>query len=228
MSTPPHSQPPPNPKDDGNTANKNPESPELPRCIVRWFRGFHLHREKSKVTDWVGVILTLGVAVAAFWSAWVFQDQLREMRTQTKQSLDSFRIDEQASVGLDKPLIAEKLNFPGPSFTRSGPDGTVHQPDNPNPLIHTSLSLKNFGKTPAFNVVAQAFSSNIDMIDVESKTMCQFAEDASSGKAVRDGPRQDIKWETLGVTIFPGQTFVTPKDVPGGDIPRLFIVGCIA
>jgi hypothetical protein len=129
----------------------------------------------------------------------------------------SMKVDQRAWVGLDKPMVADKINLPGPRLS-----------DDPNPLIRTGVSMKNFGKTPAFDVVVDVFSSNLEMLDIESNTQCKFAEDFSSGRTLRDNKQNNLKWRTIGKTIFPGQPIFEPEDVPGGDIPRLFIVGCIA
>jgi len=142
---------------------------------------------------------------------------------QWRAQANALKVDQRAWVGLDKPMIAEKINFPGPRFTWSGTDGVIHQPDTPNPLIHTGVSLNNFGKTPAFDVIVSVFSSGEEMLENISNAQCESAEKASRG----EGPH-NYKWPTAGKTIFPGQPTFEPKDVPGGDIPKLFIVGCIA
>lgn len=141
---------------------------------------------------------------------------------------NSLKVDQRAWVGLDKPMVADKINFPGPRFTWSGPDGVIHPIQNPNPLIRTGVSMRNFGKTPAFDVVVNVFSSDQEMLDAESNAQCKFSEDFSTGKAMRDNKQPSDKWPTLGITIFPGETFFKAENVPGGDVPRLFIVGCIA
>jgi len=64
------------PRDNRNLGDNSPDPTEVLRYLIRWFRGFHLHREKPKVTDWVTVVLTLAVAGAAICSAWIFQKQL--------------------------------------------------------------------------------------------------------------------------------------------------------
>lgn len=88
MSAAPDGKTPSDPSNDGEKQERLPEKPELPRCIVRWFRGFHLHREKPKITDCLTAALTLGVAIAAFWSAWIFQGQFTLMRDADRPWID--------------------------------------------------------------------------------------------------------------------------------------------
>jgi hypothetical protein len=141
MSATPDGESAPNPRNDGNHEDHSPEPPEIPRFIVRWFRGFHLHREKPKVTDYLTVGLTLGVAIAAFWSACIFQGQLTEARKQTQRSTDSFRIDERAWIGIEpiKPILLMPNMTPdtGAAFT-------------------CDIYPKNFGKTAATDILVRA------------------------------------------------------------------------
>src|SRR5437762_3066063 len=80
MSTPPNTNAASNPGNNREKESQFPEKPEMPRSIIKWFRSFHLNREKPKITDHLTVVLTLVVAIAAFWSACIFQGQLTEMR----------------------------------------------------------------------------------------------------------------------------------------------------
>ncbi len=163
----------------------------------------------------------------AIWCQMIKQSKIASAAL--RQSNESFRSDERAWVGLDRPMIAEVINYAGPKFTWSNGNGVIHPIETPNPLIHTGVSIKNFGKTPAFDVIVQTWSAPQEMLDTESNVECQFAEDFSSGKVIRQqAPHKGATWPTFGKTIFPGQEVTEPKDVPGGDIPGLFIVGCIA
>jgi hypothetical protein len=130
MSTAPSNQAASNPGNNRESKKQLPEKPELPRCIVRWFRGFHLNREKSKVTDWATAVLTLGVAIAAFWSAWIFQGQLTETRNDAVT-------DQRAWLGIQ----TQKLS--------------THAIDQGKGLInidHIVIPALNSGKSPALNI----------------------------------------------------------------------------
>jgi hypothetical protein len=84
MTTTPNRQPAPHPKNDRDDGDYSPTPGQMMRRFVLCLRGFHLNREKAKVTDWLVVALSLGVAGAAFWSAWIFQGQLTEARRATE------------------------------------------------------------------------------------------------------------------------------------------------
>jgi hypothetical protein len=140
MSAAPNDESATNPRNDGNREDYSPEEPELPRFIVRWFRGFHLHREKPKVTDYLTVGLTLGVAIAAFWSACIFQGQLTEARIATQQSTESFRIDERAWIEIE-PIKGT------PFFPRTEKIGAAFQ---------YPVYIRNVGKTVARDIQLRA------------------------------------------------------------------------
>src|SRR5229473_4738660 len=86
--------------------------------------------EKSKASDWAMVILTFLTAVAAFISAWLFQEQLIEARK-------SFKLDERAWIELE-PISQrpDPLNF-----------------DKDHASYRYELWLKNVGKTVASDVI---------------------------------------------------------------------------
>jgi hypothetical protein len=173
-------------------------------------------REGRKYTlEKITALSVLGYAIITFF--------------QWRAQINSLKVDQRAWAGLDKPMVADVINYAGPKWTWTGPDKAIHPVDTPNPMIHTGVAIKNFGKTPAFDVVVEVWAGPQEELDVNSKTECEFAEDFSSGKAIKMGtPRKGATWPTFGKTIFPGQEVTEPEDVPGGDVPRLFIVGCIA
>jgi hypothetical protein len=136
MSAPPNRDAPSNPGNNRDNENQFPEKPELPRFIRRWFRGFHLNREKSKVTDYLTVGLTLLIALAAFWSAWIFQGQLDEAQRSTRLAVRPW-------IGLDEGLQAIE-NTPL----------QIDAMGNAN-LVYT-IRAKNYSNAPASNVWADA------------------------------------------------------------------------
>lgn len=172
-------------------------------------------KQSGRLVQWLIFLATAIYAAIAFG--------------QWRAQINALKVDQRAWIGLEKPMVAEKINYPGPELTwgRENQPSVVH-PGGPNPLIHTGVSIKNFGKTPAFDVFVSVFSTPKDLIDAQSNVQCQFAEDFSTGKVIRDSKRTDLKWPTMGKTIFPGQPIFEPEDVPGGDIPRMSVVGCIA
>ncbi|HEX4773254.1 MAG TPA: hypothetical protein VH351_20640 [Bryobacteraceae bacterium] len=76
VGTTPNSQATTNPKRHTNETDNPPTPTQM--------SNFGLNREKAKITDWLVVALTLLVAIAAFWSAWIFQGQLAEMHKATE------------------------------------------------------------------------------------------------------------------------------------------------
>lgn len=80
------------PKDQSNPSEQPPRPSELSvalfdfrRAAREYVRNYlNAPREKSKWTDGAMVLLTLLIAVAAFWSAWIFQGQLSEAHRATE------------------------------------------------------------------------------------------------------------------------------------------------
>jgi hypothetical protein len=79
----------------------SPEPSLVLRYFLRWLRGFHLDRERSKAADWAMVVLTVFAVVAAFGSAWLFELQLFDARRSTDATIHNFMVDERAWVELE-------------------------------------------------------------------------------------------------------------------------------
>lgn len=109
------------------------------RLFILCLRGFHLNREKAKVTDWLVVALTLVVAIAAIGSAWIFQAQLTEARRFTEISERPW-----LSVEISPLSGISWVNAP----TASGLNGS--------PYIKLKVSIKNVGKSIAKDVQIDA------------------------------------------------------------------------
>ena len=102
---------------------------------------FHLNREKPKVTDWLAVSLTLAVAIAAFWSACIFQRQLTEARRATELAAESFRIDERAWIEIE-PITPALLSPQDAKFSAT---------------FICNIYPKNVGKTVARDITVKAW-----------------------------------------------------------------------
>lgn len=98
------------------------------RRFILWLRGFHLHREKPKATDWIVVGLTLVVAIAAFYSAWVFQGQLTAANKELELS--------------ERPWIALEIAKASPfRFAPAGGAGMT-----------IDITMHNLGHSPAIEI----------------------------------------------------------------------------
>lgn len=135
MGTTPPRQSPRHPRRYRDNSDYSPTPSEMMRRFVVWLRGFHWNREKAKVTDWLVVGLTLAVAVAAVWSAWVFQGQLHEAQKSTRLSVRPW-------VGLDEGGAIETTPL---QIDESG-----------NVSLTYTIRAKNYSSSPATNVWAAA------------------------------------------------------------------------
>lgn len=144
MKTTSNDQPGDNPRRNPEDSDNPPSPSESLAALVKWLRHYwDIPREKSKWTEAANVILTLLIAIAAFWSAWIFQGQLNEARKATDATLESFHTDERAWVEIEpiKPILLQpRDNKFGAAFKYE-------------------IYLKNAGKTAAHDIAVKAESS---------------------------------------------------------------------
>jgi hypothetical protein len=125
------------------SGSEPPRTSVSQRVTRAWFeaaqiarRWWHTRREKSSPADVAMMLLTLGTAVAAFWSAFIFQGQLKlareAMETQSRPWLTSGVIEIKDTTFLAYP--------DNPTQARSQMDFEIDIP------------LKNVGFSPALNV----------------------------------------------------------------------------
>jgi len=108
MNITPNDQPTDEPQINPKDSDKPPWPSEVLAAVLNWLRHYwDAPRTKSKWTDIATVILTLLIAIAAFWSARIFQRQLNEARRATNITSESFRTDERAWVEIEpiKPTL---------------------------------------------------------------------------------------------------------------------------
>jgi hypothetical protein len=158
MNTIPDNQSTGNPQTDGNHGD-NPQPPdEALAAVLKWLRHYwDIPRQKAKWTEIATVVLILLTAIAAFWSAWIFEGQLTEMHTanvsaksssdeQIKSIKDQFRLDQRPYVWISSPTLAipQVVSFQVAQLNKESPK-----------QILISVHYTNFGKSPAVRVVQQ-------------------------------------------------------------------------
>ena len=120
----------------------NPPAPSEFLLLVKdWLRSRKdAPRERSKAADWALVTLTIGIAIAAFWSACIFQGQLTEARRLTEIS--------------ERPWLSVEI-FPlsGISWIEGAPPASEL---NDSPFMKLKVSIKNVGKSIAKDVQIDA------------------------------------------------------------------------
>jgi hypothetical protein len=128
---------------DRNAPNeRNPPTPsEFITAVYHWLLyWWDAPREKSKAADWAVTFLTIMIAIAAIWSARLFQNQLTEARKATNFAAQSFRVDERAWIEFD-PVK------PAPYSPRTDKFGALFEYD---------LYIKNVGKSVARDIEFRA------------------------------------------------------------------------
>jgi len=83
MNAAPHDKLTNTPKSEADGTESPPSRSEVMVIVLNWLRHYwDAPHKKSKSTDWAIAALTLMIAGAAFWSAFIFNSQLRAMRKQ--------------------------------------------------------------------------------------------------------------------------------------------------
>jgi hypothetical protein len=139
-----------------------------------------------------GLLIAVALAGITLGTLLIIHGQLREMRRQTRQSLESFRIDERASIGIESMKLKYAVPFP------------------PRTGVGYEVTAKNFGKTVAWDIVLRrvtAMDANTD--EAIKHRMIQ--------NALRDIPPMDAFPKSLGPSI----PIVIPFTV-GGSSPQTY------
>lgn len=138
MNTLPDDDTPEKPRNDRGDKENAPTPSEIFDAVYNWLlHWWDAPHEKSKPADWVLVVLTIGIAIAAFRSISVFQGQLSEAQRATNLASESFRVDERAWLGIKMQNVSIHATSQG--------DGRIN-------IDHIIIPIRNSGKTPALNV----------------------------------------------------------------------------
>jgi hypothetical protein len=181
-------------------------------AIVYWLHGYvDAPREKYKKADVAMVILTLAIAVAAFWSARIFQGQLtiarKTMEAQTRPWVGNGEIE------IKQPMF---LVYPdNPIQARTQVNFTIELP------------IKNVGNSPALHVEVGANGTMTKQI-AAPPTMDAMMEYAC-GLA-------DKNAKSVGQVLFPNSPYTTlewPANImvpfiQATEVHRVWITICIA
>lgn len=180
------------------------------KTIVRWLLHSKIHtfwtiqRAPAKWAEIIIIILTVFIAVAAFWSAFIFQEQLIELRRTTDAIITNFRLDERAWVGFD-PIVEPILMTP-----REGNRGAYFK-------YH--FYPKNTGKTAARDIAVTA-------IVVEDVISLGYDADKIKSILERES-RREIPENVTGKTVLTKDLHRIPKILdPGMTSPMpIFLTG---
>lgn len=182
---------------------EDPQFEDLLRAVISWLQNWRaVPRERSKAADWAVVILTVLLAIAAFWSAFLFQGQLTEARKAGDLASESFRMDERAWIVLEKvnPTLTAPANAKFPAS------------------FNCEISLRNVGKTVATNVEVKAqsiFSAG------------GFGDHADGVRNTQDHLLADIT-KPPGSSLGPPPNPVPKMLAPNSTSPVPFKLGCNA
>jgi hypothetical protein len=133
----------PQPKHKENT----PTPSEFLDSILDWLRHWwDAPREKSKAADWAIAVLTVVIAIAAFWSAFIFQGQLAIAR-------DTLVIGQRPWLGIDsKPTVEVEGN-----------------------RWKVVFRVKNYGVSPALHSAFASETDNAPIVFDVSKAKIEWA-----------------------------------------------------
>jgi hypothetical protein len=141
VSTAPSKQTTATPETEPSNQHKPSTSSKVLEATLYWLHHYwDAPREKSKKTEIFMAVLTLAIAIAAFWSACIFQGQLTEARRATQRSNEAFRIDERAWIEIQP--ITPILKSPASNGFGA--------------LFTYNIFPKNVGKTAAYDITVKA------------------------------------------------------------------------
>jgi hypothetical protein len=215
MSATPNNEFSANPKNGPDSKDNSPNPSEALAIVFDWLRHWwDAPREKSKAADWILVGLTVAIAIAAFWSAWIFQGQLTLADKQWKSQQVPW-------LGLDESTVSVSPLLK----VVAGP------PSSKEPVLMVTMtySVKNFGPSPAFNesdsIMAIAYHDGPKPVE-QMRLECEMQDHASLSGAYTFGAgemilptnrKQIIDW-TTNIQLTPGETH----------IQRIWLVVCVA
>jgi hypothetical protein len=170
MSTLENNDPAPAPQNTCEEHNRDPTPSEVLNIASNWLRTvgpewvrrwLDNERPKSPWTDICMVVLTIVIAVAAIYSAWVFQGQLTEARNATQLAENQWRGQRVPWVGFANDMgFVPALDF----FWGMQP----HVLNVPQATMTVAYTIKNFGNSPAFAVAEDFRATAVPAGDYES------------------------------------------------------------
>lgn len=166
---------------------------KIPEAIVYWLHHYwDAPREKSKKTEVAMVILTLAIAIAAFWSGCIFQGQL----TIARQVLES---QTRPWVNIKSISVNPDSNF-------------VIQHGGTNGLnMSLDFTLENFGQSPSERT-AVAFTSDFVPNEIKERYSVHELMDRSCREADGQSEADTVNGTDPGIdSVFPGDTGVVSK-----------------
>lgn len=200
---------------DGNTSTEQqpPTATEFVNAVYHWLlHWWDAPREKSKAADWAIAALTIGIAIAAFWSAFIFQAQLEEARRQTEIS--------------ERPWLS----------VEAAPVNGLLFVNGEQAVLKLKLSIKNVGKSIAKGVQADAklFPAPAGMpvaVDAAEKQreLCDHPKTDSVGSFDLFPADHPVDRE-MDISAIPSS--IIAQSVTTGDKSRRFVgfyvVGCVS
>jgi hypothetical protein len=191
--------------------------------VIEWIRTWltQPNRKRSTLTEVAMVVLTLLVAIAAFWSACIFQSQLSAARVANGLNKKQWEAQNRPWVG-----VSGNVEFPKQPIFQVFTSAT---PKNTGIEITTTFKTKNFGISPAFKTAAkiqvEMRDDSMTLLDYQMKGACGIADQTSGGEG--SVAFQNSVIFPSGENVFSFET-MTGQQIELAKIRRVWILGCIA
>lgn len=178
-------------------------------------------RHKAKWTEGATVLLTFLIAVAALWSAWIFQGQLTEARRATDLGEKQWKAQQRPWVGL-----SGNVELPKPPlfqvFVSTASKATAIE-------LHIVFKIKNFGVSPALKTASEV---EIELRD-NTLTLSQYAMKGACSHADWTSQGEGSVAFANSVVFPTGELSASFDSITGqpielSKIRRIWIAGCIA
>jgi hypothetical protein len=191
-------------------------------AVRQFIRGYwSAPRHKAKWTEGAAVILTLLIAVAAFWSAWIFQEQLELMQD------------------ADRPWVTVEITANTDWVPGAIVGGPLAFDQGGHGNLTSKITMKNIGKSVATHVYIRSKALAIGLTDPLSipleyqKTLCSGLNTYAKNKSLPDSRYTifpddiQVEFDIRGVDakqIEERPEFLTLKN---GKPIALLLVGCV-
>jgi hypothetical protein len=219
------------PPDDNSSENSQvglndddgfPTQHEFAEIVIAWWRRrLSTPRKKTKWSDIAIIILIFLTAVAAFWSAFIFQGQLVAMREAERHWM-TVRITANTDY-VPGAIIGGPLTFDA--------EGRGN--------LTSKITMENIGKSVAVHVysrtsvVATGLVGRLDFPIQEQRKLCDGPNAYSSGTSTIDSrftifPNDtEVEFAKSGFETAPIETRPEDRGLKNGKPMQLFLVGCI-
>ncbi len=233
MNSAPHDNAPSDPKNSSDAKDSVPAPSKILATIRDWLRRYReTPRDKSKWTEIATVILTLVIAGAALWSAWIFQGQLKEAHRTTELAERQLELTARPWIEVTDVRPRGKIGIMALSF--QDVSRVFHNRAKYQAFFNYEVHIHNVGHSPALNVqvfpelyiAPYTHDGSSESLAAEEKRYCDSVTERQSGGTIVLPQEPGTIYEGVGKPIYP-ESMTYPPDHPGTGFIVPVLIGCV-